>query len=175
MEQITLTTNEWFVLKSIKSGRVSFFDGGFNAGSGTYGMCLAPELESKSDVSARGWGGVIASLVRKGLMETAQVEGNDTWLTLTQLAIDIWYDKNPEPSEETQHKSADRAGTEVSHYLPNDNVLRIMYFPSSVIYQLTDRHEGLYENITAEEAANLLSDKLTNLGRTLTAVAKEMR
>lgn len=97
MGQITLTTNEWFVLKSIKAGQVSFFDGGFNAGSGTYGMCLAPELAGQTDVTARGWGGVIASLVRKGLMETAVVEGNETWLTLTQLAIDVWNENRPAP------------------------------------------------------------------------------
>lgn len=66
-----------------------------------------------------------------------------------------------------QHKSADRAGTQVSHYLPNDIELRIVYYPNSVIYEITDKREMTYRFVDAEEAVNLLSDKLANLGRTI--------
>lgn len=81
-----LTAKETALLTMIATGQFTWFDDGLTEGSGIWTTCLTEEAEG-SEVSAtqRGVATVVASLGRKGFLETNQTgDGEGAWTALTE-------------------------------------------------------------------------------------------
>jgi hypothetical protein len=65
---ITLTTNEAAALTMIKDGKAEMWDGGWEEGSESWTDVFSDDVADLLGITLQGAGGVISSLIQKGLL-----------------------------------------------------------------------------------------------------------
>lgn len=81
-----LTAYETAALELIRDNKVAYFDDGYE-NSGTYGFALTFSIVAHLDLTDQAAGGVISSLVQKGLLSAEEYEGSTSiYVTSTGVA-----------------------------------------------------------------------------------------
>lgn len=91
MNTLSLTTNETEVLKAIGDGSswyfFSYFDEGVSVNSHTWSEVFTWEVAELLSISNQAAGGVIGSLIKKGIFEAIKSEV-DIELQLTEIGVE---------------------------------------------------------------------------------------
>ena len=82
-----LTELETEALKLIGQNKVEYFDDGYEEGS-SWGFALSGAIEGYMNLSAQAAGGVMSSLVQKGLILTQEYDG-DTVISVSAAGVEI--------------------------------------------------------------------------------------
>lgn len=104
-----LTPQGIVVMTTIADGKISFFDAGLTAGSGSWGEVLAKEDGIKP--------GVLTGLAKQGLLVAGEAgdEGAGKWWELTELGAAVANQlKTPAAKATRKSKKADKATTEAA-------------------------------------------------------------
>lgn len=82
-----ITAYETLALTLIRDNKVDYFDSGYEEGT-SYGFALTDALCDNSDLNEQGAGGVLSSLIQKGLILASEYEG-ETSIMVSRAGVEI--------------------------------------------------------------------------------------